>query len=31
MEEMTFDDYSSFLSERRVLMAQKIRKYFEDL
>ncbi len=31
MEEMTSDDYSSFLSERRVLMAQKIRKYFEDL
>jgi hypothetical protein len=31
MEEMTFDDYSSFLSERRGVVAQKIRKYFEDL
>ena len=31
MEEMTVDDYSSFLSMRRVLMAQKIRKYFEAL
>lgn len=31
MEEMTVDDYSSFLSKRRVLMAEKIRKYFEDL
>ena len=31
MEEMTFDDYSSFLSKRRLLMAQKIRKYFEGL
>ena len=31
MEEMTVDDYSSFLSTRRMLMAQKIRKYFEGL
>jgi len=31
MEEMTVDEYSSFLSMRRVLMAQKIRKYFEGL
>jgi hypothetical protein len=31
MEEMTVDDYSSFLSMRRMLMAQKIRKYFEGL
>lgn len=31
MEEMTVDDYSSFLSKRRVLMAEKIKKYFEDL
>ena len=31
MEEMTADDYSSFLSMRRVLMAQKIRKFFEGL
>jgi hypothetical protein len=31
MEEMTADDYSSFLSMRRMLMAQKIRKFFEGL
>jgi hypothetical protein len=31
MEEMTVDDYSSFLSVRRGLMAQKIRKYFQGL
>ena len=31
MEEMTVDDYPSFLSMRRMLMAQKIRKYFEGL
>ncbi len=31
MEEMTVDDYTSFLSRRRVLMAQKMRKYFMEL
>lgn len=31
MEEMTVDDYQTFLVERRRLMAQKIRMYFESL
>lgn len=31
IEEMTVDDYPSFLTQRRVLMAQKIRNYFEGL
>jgi hypothetical protein len=31
MELMTIDDYSNFLAERRRLMAQKIRSYFEEL
>jgi len=31
MMDMTIDDYPSFLSMRRMLMAQKIRKYFEGL
>jgi len=31
MEQMTIDDYSNFLAERRRLMAQKIRSYFEEL
>ena len=28
---MTHEDYSSFLDQRRLLMAQKIRKYYENL
>ena len=28
---MTLEDYSSFLDQRRLLMAQKIRKYYENL
>lgn len=31
MEKMTADDYSAFLTERRKLMARKIRAYFESL
>jgi len=31
IEETTADNYNSFLSMRRVLMSQKIRKYFEGL
>ena len=31
IEKMTVDGYSDFLSERRRLMSQKIRKYFEGL
>ncbi len=31
IERMTVDDYQSFLTERRKLMAQKIRSYFEGL
>lgn len=31
IEEMTADDYPAFLAERRKLMANKIRKYFESL
>jgi hypothetical protein len=31
MENMTVDDYPAFLAERRRLIAQKIRKYFEGL
>ncbi len=29
--EMTMDDYETFLPERRLLMAKKIRKYYESL
>jgi hypothetical protein len=31
VKEMTADDYPAFLTERRKLMAQKIRSYFERL
>ncbi len=31
MDQMTVDDYPAFLAERRKLMAQKIRTYFEGL
>ena len=31
MEKMTVDDYSAFLAERRKLMAQKIKYYFQNL
>jgi hypothetical protein len=31
MEKMSFEDYRTFLDERRKLMAQKIKKYFEAL
>jgi hypothetical protein len=31
MEKMGFEDYRTFLDERRKLMAQKIKKYFEAL
>ena len=31
MEQMTVEDYPRFLAERRKLMAQKIREYFESL
>lgn len=31
VEEMTVEDYPAFLAERRKLMAQKIRSYFESL
>jgi len=31
MENMTLDDYPTFLAERRKLMAQKIKTYFESL
>src|SRR5215212_11992387 len=31
VEEMSADDYPNFLAERRKLMAQKIRRYFEGL
>jgi hypothetical protein len=31
MENMTVDNYQEFLIERRKLMAQKIRTYFEGL
>jgi hypothetical protein len=31
MEQMTYEDYSVFLLQRRKLMAQKIRTYFEGL
>ena len=31
MEKMTVEDYPGFLKERRGLMAQKMRKYFESL
>ena len=28
---MTYADYTEFLKQRRVMMAQKIRKYYESL
>ena len=28
---MTFEDYSAFLKQRRVMMAQKIQRYYEAL
>ena len=31
MEQMTVEDYPRFLAERRKLMSQKIREYFESL
>ena len=31
VENMTVEDYPEFLTERRRLMAQKIRRYFEGL
>ncbi len=31
IEQMTIDDYPAFLAERRKLMAQKIRTYFDLL
>ena len=30
-ENMTVDDYQDFLAKRRMLMAQKIRSYYESL
>jgi hypothetical protein len=31
MEQMTIEDYPSFLTRRRKLMARKIRSYFKSL